>query len=71
MVQRTTSSACEEEEGGCAEEGDEVEGKEENKFGNLAEGEGAVDCGLGGLAQLFYGVGGFGKKESTRGDQVG
>ena len=68
-MQRTSSCACQNQERRRANNGDKVEREEENKLGNLAERERAVDCGFGGLAKHFHGIWGVGKEDAGRGHE--
>lgn len=64
VMKRARARPGEEYEERGAEYGYQIEGEEEYEFGNLAEGEGRVDRGAGGLAEHLDCVRGIVKEDT-------
>jgi len=67
----TSSSACKDQEEGCANYWYQVEREEEDELGDLAEGEGRIDGGGCGLAEHLDGIGSVMEEDSRGGYEVG
>ena len=68
-MQRPSSCPRQDQERGGSDHGNKVEGEKEDKLGNLAERERAVNCRFGGLAEHFHGIWGVGEEDPRRGHE--
>lgn len=70
MVERASAGAGDEQKEGCADDRDQIERQDEDKFADLAEGERGVDGGACGLAELLHRVGGIVEEDAGGRDHV-
>lgn len=70
MGELAESCASDDDEGGRADKGDEVEGQEDDELDDLDYAPGRVDCGRGWFAEHFDGGWGICEEDAMGGDEI-